>query len=67
MDIMSRGMALGVISVFFIGTAIGSVLPEFGNLLAQKLDVRPHSFNIVFLVVGIIGIGVALYLGHKSS
>jgi hypothetical protein len=33
--------------------------------LARKLDIWAHSFNIVFLVLGIIGIGVALYLGYR--
>ena len=64
---LSRIMALGAIGLFLACTAIGSVLPEFGNLLAQKVNLRAHYFNIFFLIVGIIGVGVALYLGYKHD
>ena len=67
MGYISRTMAFCTIGFFLIATAIGSVLPEFGNLLAKRLDMRSHSFNIVFLVVGIIGIGLALYLGYRDG
>jgi len=63
----ARTMALYVILIFFIGTAIGSVLPEFGNLLAQRLGIGAHQFNVVFLALGIVGIGVALYLGYRCG
>ena len=61
---LSRVMALCIILIFLIGTAIGSALPEFGNLLAHRISVGSHSFNILFLAVGIVGVGVALYLGY---
>ena len=60
----ARGLALCFILVFLAGTAIGSVLPEFGSLLATKIGVRPHFFNVHFLILGFVGIGVALYLGY---
>jgi len=60
----ARIMALGIILVFFIGTGIGSALPEFGNLVATRINIGSHSFNVLFLALGIIGIGVALYLGY---
>ena len=65
MDNLSRGLALCAILIFFIGTAVGSVLPEFGNILAQRVGIGAHQFNIVFLALGILGIGVALYLGYN--
>ena len=63
----TRGLALCFILVFLVGTAIGSVLPEFGNLLAEKIGVRAHFFNIYFLVLGVLGIGLALYLGYTGG
>lgn len=67
MGFETRGLALCFILVFFFATAIGSALPEFGNLLAAKIGIRAHFFNIHFLVLGILGIGVALYLGYRGS
>ena len=64
---LSRGMALCFILVFIIATAVGSTLPEFGNLLATKIGVRAHFFNVYFLVLGIVGIGLALYLGYTGG
>ncbi len=58
-------MAFPTIVVFLVGTAIGSTLPELGNFLARYLGIPSHSFNIVFLAVGIIGIGMALRTGHR--
>jgi len=63
----ARAMAFIAILIFFIGTAVGSALPEFGNLLAKEIGVRGHFFNIHFLVLGIVGISVALYLGYKCG
>ena len=63
----TRSMAFFIIFMFLCGTAIGSVLPEFGNLLATRLDIGAHSFNIIFLFMGIAGIGVALYLGYHAG
>lgn len=64
---VSRSMAFHIIAIFLVATAVGSVLPEFGNALAIQLDKWSHTFNPVFLIVGIIGIGVALYLGYRQS
>jgi hypothetical protein len=68
MGIEARGVALGIIFVIFIGTIIGSVLPESGNVLQHLLGnhKQAHAFNIVFLIIGILGVGVALYLGYRS-
>jgi len=61
MGSLARTMAFWLV----IGTFIGSVLPEFGNLLALKLHLEyTHYFNKYFLVVGVLGIlgfGLALY------
>ena len=63
----ARGLAFCFILVFIVATAIGSMAPEFGNLLATKIGIRAHFFNVYFLVLGIVGIGVALYLGYRGS
>lgn len=67
MGICSRGLALSVVVTFLAGTSIGSTLPEIGNLTAIKLGISPHAFNPVFLTLGIVGIGVAFYIGYKSG
>jgi len=67
MGIEARAVALCIILIFFIGTGIGSALPEFGNLVATRLGIGGHSFNILFLALGVLGIGVALYLGYRCS
>ena len=67
MGFETRGLALCFILVFLIGTAIGSVLPEFGNLLAARFSIRAHFFNVYFLVLGILGISLALYLGYRAG
>jgi len=67
MDCDARAMALCIVLVFLIGTAVGSVLPEFGNIVAIKLGIWSHQFNIVFLALGIAGIGLALYLGYRCG
>ena len=64
---LSRILALCFILIFLVGTAIGSVLPEFGNILATKIGIRAHFFNVYFFVLGIVGIGLALYLGYRSG
>ena len=64
---ISRGLALYPVLVFFLGTAIGSVAPEFGNITAERLGLWAHRFNIVFLALGIAGIGLALYLGYRGG
>ena len=65
MGFETRGLALCFILVFLVATAVGSMAPEFGNLLAAKIGIRAHFFNIYFLVLGILGIGLALYLGYR--
>ena len=62
---LSRGMALYIILIFLCSTAIGSMAPEFGNLVAKGIGVWSHFFNKFFLALAIIGIGVALYLGYR--
>ena len=63
----TRGLALCFILVFLVAAAVGSALPEFGNLLAAKIGIRAHFFNIYFLVLGVMGIGLALYLGYMGG
>ncbi len=63
----TRGLAFSFVVIFFIGTFIGSVLPESGNYLAKYLGISSHSFNIFFLFVGILGIGLALCFGLKNG
>jgi len=63
----TRGLALCFILVFLVGTAVGSMAPEFGNLLAAKIGIRAHFFNVYFLVLGVVGVGVALYLGYRAG
>ena len=58
---ISRSMAFLFILVILIGTVIGSILPEFGNVLANHLDQGAHKYNIHFLVIGVLGIVLALY------
>ena len=70
----TRNMALRIIGVFFIGTLIGSMLPESGNVLVniinnyemQKLS-DPHVFNPCFLFIGIVGTVLALCPGRGSG
>jgi hypothetical protein len=59
----SRGVALLSVAVFLAGTLVGSVLPESGTVLASQLGIFPHIFNPIFLALGIIGAGLALFLG----
>ena len=65
MGIRSRGLAFSIILVFFCGTLFGSLLPEVGSVLAHHMGIFSHTFNPYFLALGIIGIGVALYLGYR--
>lgn len=60
-------MALQFIYLFFFVTFIGSITPEFGNIVAGKLNLYPHIFNIGFLIVGFAGFGLALYLRLGSN
>lgn len=62
----ARNVAFLFIIVFIIGTFIGSVLPDFGNVLAKVTGNEPHFINGVFLAVGIIGVMLALYIGYRK-
>ncbi len=64
---LSRSMAFIIIIIILSSTAIGSMLPEAGNILAGKIGVRAHFFNVFFLALGIIGVGMAFYLGYKHG
>ena len=66
----ARRVALPIIVVFLAGTLLGSLAPESGNVLAFLLGLPPekgHIFNPVFLAIGIIGTGLALYPGYKHG
>jgi protein-S-isoprenylcysteine O-methyltransferase Ste14 len=64
--VSSRGMALRAVAVFLAGTLVGSVLPESGTVLASHLGIFSHIFNPLFLALGIIGAGLALFLRHRK-
>ena len=64
---LSRGVAFHPIVILIVGTFIGSVCPEPWNLLASRLGFFSHGFNMVFAIVGILGAGLALYLGYKAG
>ncbi len=67
MGILPRVMAPFMVLIFLACTTLGSILPEFGNIVATRLGVRAHSFNVLFLVLGVAGVGVALYLGYNAG
>ena len=70
LDNPTRSMALRAFIIVLIGTAIGSVLPETGNLWASYIGFEGravHAFNYCFLIVGIIGISVALYIRYRCN
>ncbi len=67
MGITARSMALFIVVIFLVGTLVGSVLPEFGDVLALRLKLPPHFFNIWFFVLGWVCIGLALYFGYRSG
>jgi len=61
----TRGMAFCTIIVILIGTAIGSMLPETGNVISRILNLPgtdAHVFNPVFCIIGIIGTVLALFI-----
>ena len=62
----ARRLAFRIIPVVLIGTLFGSLLPETGDLLALRLGIWPHDFNVVFLTLGFLGLNLALYLGRTS-
>jgi len=78
-DIPTRGVALCIVLVFLGGTLIGSLAPESGNIMVGMLKISQgqvynpfhlslaHVFNPIFLAIGIIGISLALFLGHRRS
>ncbi len=61
----TRKLALRTFLIFLIGTAIGSTLPELGDVLAVHLKIEPHFFNIFFLCVGFVGVVLAYFVGCK--
>lgn len=62
----ARGMAFRTIAVILAGTAIGSMLPETGNVAAGIFNLPAHIFNQVFLIVGVTGVMLALFTGHRQ-
>ncbi len=67
-DIRSRNLALCIVSVFLVGTLIGSLATESGNVLSYYLNLScesGHFFNPYFLAVGIIGVMLALFTRYK--
>jgi len=63
----TRSMAFCIVTLFFISTAVGSLLPEIGTIMAVRLNIWSHALNIIFAILGVIGIGVALYLGYRTG
>ena len=58
----ARSLAYRLGPVFIIGTIMGSVAPESGNVVAYFLglpETFSHVFNILFAVLGIGGIALA--------
>jgi hypothetical protein len=54
----------------FISTCVGNLLCELGDLLAIKMELSSHYFNIWFLVIGVFGlfsISIALYSRRNHS
>lgn len=65
----ARGMAFCTVAVILLGTAVGSMLPETGNVAAIMLDVpagQEHIFNPVFFALGFVGIVLACYIGYRK-
>ncbi len=55
---------------FLIGTVLGSVAPESGNFAAYFLglpETYSHVFNILFAVLGVLGIIVALRARPRAN
>ena len=79
LGIRTRGLALCSIIVFLVGTLIGSMASESGNILVGILNISQgqvynpfhlslaHVFNPIFLILGIAGVSVALFLGFTRS
>lgn len=68
MDNISRGLAFRIIAVFFLGTLVGSLLPETGVIAAHYLQIpeaSAHIFNPIFLAFGVLGVCLALYIGYR--
>ena len=61
----TRSLAFRTIVVILAGTAVGSMLPEMGNVVAGTLNLPAHIFNQVFLFVGVTGVMLALFTGHR--
>lgn len=68
--VSARGVAFRIILVFLIGTLVGSLAPELGNILAYMLGCPiqdAHMFNPFFLALGITGVGVACAFRYRGS
>ncbi len=66
--VSARVLAFRVVVVFIVGALVGSMSPESGNVLALYLKMpyaSGHFFNPLFLAIGIVGIGVALFARHR--
>jgi hypothetical protein len=67
MDSASRKLAHRSLVVIVISTALGSLLPEPADVVALWLKIYPHTFNYLFLAIGVIGVGVALLIGYRNG
>ncbi len=67
LDSATRKLAHRSVIVILVATIVGSLLPEPADLVALWLQISPHAFNYLFLALGFMGIGVALYLGYQSG
>lgn len=66
----ARGLARRLGLMFLIGTMVGSVVAESGNVVAYLLGLPErfsHIFNVLFAVIGLAGVALALYLGHRAG
>jgi len=65
MGTTARTVAFRIIPVLLVGTTVGSLLPETGNVATDLLGLpgeQCHIFNPLFLVIGITGVVLALCL-----
>ena len=63
----ARKLALHPVSLFLVGTLLGSTLPETGNFVAYWLKMGSHDLNPVFLTLGLVGLAVAFRLRPKAG
>jgi len=70
MGILSRSLAFRIVGMFLLGTLLGSLLPESGNVLVHLLgnsEIDIHAFNPCFLALGVAGIVLALRVGYRRG